>query len=156
MAKRGSKKAAKPSRIPSPGLRLGAALAKCTKAELIDVLVGLARDDRAVFRRLATRFELQSSPDELLILTRQAIVEATAFDERHSNYNFDYDYDAYAEVQRNLHRLIEMGQLQSAMELSLELMASGSRQVEMSDEGLMTEDMDARDSHLLFLPKFPK
>ena len=39
--------------------------------------------------------------------------------------------------------MIELGQLRPAMELSLELMAEGSYQVEMSDEGLMTDDIEA-------------
>ena len=45
-------------------------------------------------------------------------------------------------MKRNLSRLIDLGQLQFAMELSLELMKEGSYQVEMSDEGLMTEDIE--------------
>jgi hypothetical protein len=58
------------------------------------------------------------------------------------NRNFDYDYEAYAEVKRNLSRLIDLGELRLAMELSLELMKQGSCQVEMSDEGLMTDDIE--------------
>ena len=52
------------------------------------------------------------------------------------------DYEAYQEVKRNLARLIAAGQLRLAMELSLEFMKQGSRQVEMSDEGMMTEDIE--------------
>ena len=74
--------------------------------------------------------------------TRQAIADATDFDEREINYNFDYDDAAYGEVKRNLGRLIDLGQLRLAMELSLELMDQGSHQVEMSDEGLMTDDVE--------------
>jgi hypothetical protein len=123
--------------------RLRKALAKRTKGELIDVLVELARADRAVLRQLAAHFELQAPPKELLGMTRQAITDATAFDERDINHNFDYDDEAYRQVQQNLHRLIELGQLRPAMELSLELMVKGSYQVEMSDEGLMTDDIEA-------------
>ncbi len=47
-----------------------------------------------------------------------------------------------AEVKRNLARLVELGQLRPAMRLSLELMEKGSYQVEMSDEGLMTDDVE--------------
>jgi hypothetical protein len=81
--------------------------------------------------------------EELVAQTRQAIVDATDFDERQINYNFDYDYRAYETVARNFGRLIKAGQLEQAMELSLELMRCGSCQVEMSDEGLMTEDVEA-------------
>lgn len=143
MSKRSSKKAVKPPKTADPGQRLRKALARRTKGELIDVLVELARDDRAVLRRLAARFELQAPPKELLVMTRQAIADATAFDERDANYNFSYDDEAYREVQQNLNRLIELGHLRPAMELSLELMDQGSYQVESSDEGLMTEDIEA-------------
>ena len=79
---------------------------------------------------------------ELVIATRHAIADATDFDERDINRNFSYDYEAYSEVKRNLSRLIDLGQWRPTMELSLELMDKGSYQVEMSDEGLMTEDIE--------------
>jgi len=142
MAKRKTKKAVKSPETADPTPRLRKALAKRTKAELVDVLVEFARHDRAVLRRLTAHFELQTPPKELMVMTRQAIADATAFDEREINYNFDYDYEAYGQVQRNLHRLIELGHLQPAMELSLELMNKGSYQVERSDEGLMTDDIE--------------
>lgn len=126
---------------PTPWLRK--ALAKRTKDELIDALVKMAREDRPVLRRLAAHFELQPPLEELLAETRQAIADATAFDERRINYNFSYDGEAYDHVQRNLQRLIKLGQLRPAMELSLELMQQGSYQVEASDEGLMTDDIAA-------------
>ena len=56
--------------------------------------------------------------------------------------NFDYDYDAYDAVKRNYSRLIDLGHLRTVMELSLELMDQGSYQVEMSDEGMMTDDIE--------------
>ena len=76
-------------------------------------------------------------------MTRQAIADATVFNERDINRNFSYDDEAYRQVQQNLCRLIDLGKLRLAMELSLELMAAGSYQVEMSDEGLMTDDIGA-------------
>jgi hypothetical protein len=122
--------------------RLRKALSQRTKRELIDALVELAGDDRGILRRLDARFELEASLQELVGATRQAIADATDFDEREINYNFDYDYAAYGEVKRNLGRLIALGQLRLAMELSRELMDQGSHQVEMSDEGLMTSDIE--------------
>ena len=122
--------------------RLRKGLSNRTKRELIDTLVELAGDDRGVLRRLDARFELEASLQELVGATRQAIADATDFDEREINYNFDYDYEAYSEVKRNLRRLIDQGCLRQAMELSLELMKEGSCQVEMSDEGLMTSDIE--------------
>jgi hypothetical protein len=125
---------------PSPWLRQS--LAQRTKDELIDALVELARDDRAALRRLAAHFELQMPLKALLGMTRQAIADATAFDERDINRNFRYDAEAYSAVQRYLQLRIETGHLRPAMELSLELMNQASRQVEASDEGLMSEDIE--------------
>jgi hypothetical protein len=79
----------------------------------------------------------------LVAATRQAIADATAFDRRDINRNFDYDYGAYEELKRNLDHMIDAGQLPLAMRLALELMKQGSYQVEMSDEGLMTPDIEA-------------
>jgi hypothetical protein len=121
--------------------RLRKALAKRTKDQLLDILVELAREDHKILRRLDERVGLASPPQELAAATRQAIADATDFDERDINRNFSYDYAAYDEVKRNLSRLIELGELHLAMELSLELMHQGSNQVAMSDEGLMTDDI---------------
>ena len=139
MSKRRPKKVSK-TRDMVPRLRK--ALAKRKKDELIDVLVEWAKEDRSLLRRLAEQFDLESPPQELAAATRQAIADATDFDERDINRNFDYDSAAYTEVQRNLGRLIVLGELRLAMELSLELMKQGSCQVEMSDEGLMTQDIE--------------
>jgi hypothetical protein len=143
MSPRSPKKIVRPSRAADPMPRLRRELARRTQAELIDVLVECAQADRTVLRRLTARFALRTPVRELVAMTRQAIADGSAFDERDVNYNFDYDYEAYGDVQRNLQLLIEQGQLRPAMELSLELMAAGSYQVEASDEGLMTEDIEA-------------
>lgn len=117
-------------------------LAKRKKAELVDLLVNLAEEDRPLLRQLLDALDVAIPPEELVAATRQAIADATDFDERDINRNFDYDYQAYSEVKRNFRHLIERGQLPQAMQLSLELMETGSRQVEMSDEGLMVEDIE--------------
>ena len=102
----------------------------------------MAGADRGILRQLTARFDVAPAPDELVAATRQAIADATAFDKRDINRNFDYDSEAYGEVKRNLGRLIGSSQLRLAMALALELMKRGSYQVEMSDEGLMTEDIE--------------
>jgi hypothetical protein len=51
-------------------------------------------------------------------------------------------HKTYDEMTRNLDRLITHGDVQQAMELSPKLMKDGSYQVEMSDEGLMTSDIE--------------
>ncbi len=121
--------------------RLKAALAKRKKSELIDVIAEFASVNRGIQRQLDSRFGVEAPPEELIAATRVAIADATDFDEREIKYNFDYDYQTYSTVKRNLGRLIESGHLRAAMELSLELMSQGSYQVEMSDEGLMTDDI---------------
>src|SRR6516165_1315842 len=102
----------------------------------------LAEGDCAVLRRLTARFDVAMTPDELGAATRQAIADATAFDKRDINRNFAYDDEAYAAVKRNPGRLIDAGQLPVAMRLALDLIRQGSYQVEMSDEGLMTHDIE--------------
>jgi uncharacterized Zn finger protein len=144
-----------PARKPSGSTtELRRALTKRKKAELVDVLMELAQADRGVLRQLVARFDVATTPDELVATTRHAIADATAFDERDINRNFDYDYEAYGEVKRNLGRLIASGQLRLAMQLAQDLMKRGSYQVEMSDEGLMTEDIkDCLSEVIAAIPK---
>jgi hypothetical protein len=137
-----SRRAVPSRKPPGPTAALRQALARRKKAELVEVLVELAEADRGILRQLTARFDVATVPDELVAATRQAIADATDFDEREINRNFDYDSAAYDEVKRNLGRLIGSGQLRQAMPLALELMKQGSYQVEMSDEGLMTEDIE--------------
>ena len=120
----------------------GRLLVKRAKAELVALLMEIASGDRGVQRRLDSRLGLDVPPKELVAATRQAIAEATDFDEREINRNFSYDYQAYGAVKRNLGRLVKQGHLPAAMDLALELMASGSYQVEMSDEGLVSQDIE--------------
>jgi uncharacterized Zn finger protein len=139
------RKPKKPAVAPKQGdatNSLRQALAQREKAELVDLLVELAQANRGIRRQLTTRFEVAAAPDELVAATRRAIADATDFDERDVNQNFDYDYDAYEEVKRNLGRLAALQQWRPAMQLSLELMKDGSYQVNMSDEGLMTGDIE--------------
>jgi Mg/Co/Ni transporter MgtE len=82
------------------------ALARRKKAELVDVLVELAEGHRGILRQLTARFDMATTLDELVAATRQAIADATDFDEHQINRNFAYDYEAYAEVEQNLGRLI--------------------------------------------------
>jgi hypothetical protein len=127
---------------PGSPAELRRALTRRKKTELVDLLMELAQGDRGILRHLAGRFDVATTPEELVAATRQAIADATDFDERDINRNFSYDYGAYDAVKRNLSHLIDSGQLRPAMELALELMKQGSYQVEMSDEGLMSEDIE--------------
>lgn len=127
---------------PGATTELRQALTRRKKSELVDALIELAQTERGVLRQLNARYDVAASPEELVALTRQAVSDATAFDARDINRNFAYDAEAYAEVRRNLDRLIASGQLPVAMQLALELMKRGSYQVAMSDEGLMTGDIE--------------
>ena len=142
MSKRNSKKAAPAGKKADATAKLRKALTKRTKEELVSALLELAQADRGILRQLTARFDVSAAPDELVAATHQAIADATDFDEREINRNFDYDYEAYQEVKRNLARLIASGELRLAMQLSVELMKKGSYQVEMSDEGMMTDDIE--------------
>ena len=126
---------------PGSSSELRRILTRKKKSELVDVLMELAQADRGVLRQLTARFDVPATPDERVTETSQAIADATAFDKRDINHNFDYDYEAYDAVRRNLGRLIAAGELRLAMQLALDLMKRGSHQVEMSDEGLMAEDI---------------
>jgi hypothetical protein len=122
MPKHPPKKRVPRKKHSEPRAELRRALSRRTKAELINVLMELAQANHAVLRRLTARFDVPASPDELVAATRQAIADATDFDERDINHNFAYDYKAYEAVKRNLGRLIASGRLRLAMSLSLELM----------------------------------
>ena len=119
------------------------ALVRRKKSELVEILMELAQADRRLQRQLRVELQVVPAPDERIAATQRAIVDATAFDRGQMGRNFAYDYAAYEEVRRNLRLLVVSGQLQPAMSLALELMDRGSRQVEMSDEGLMTEDIES-------------
>lgn len=142
MSKRKPPKAALGSKQAESAAPLRQARTRRQKAELVDVFMELAQADRGVLRQLTARFAVATAPAELVAATRQAIADATAFAERDMNRNFAYDHEAYGEVKRNLDRLIASGQWRQAMQLALELMKEGSYQVEMSDEGLMKDDID--------------
>ena len=128
---------------PGPPAGLRHALTRRKKADLVDILMELAEVDRSILRQITARVYGTMSPDELIAATRQAITDATHFDKRYINHNFVYDLHAYNEVQRNLGLLIASGHWKETLSLSLKLMESGSEQVVMSDEGLMTEDIEA-------------
>ena len=142
MPRKTSKAITKAGQGKNLSAELRESLGKRTKAELIDALVALANEDRRVYRQLDARFKLDGSLEHLVASARQAIADATDFDERGINSNFSYDTLAYTHVKKNLERLVALGELKVAMELSLELMKAGSDQVEMSDEGLMTEEIE--------------
>lgn len=118
-------------------------LRKQTKADLIEMILTIARDHAVVARELECRLEIEKPVDLLVADVLSSIDRATDFDERMMNHNFDVDWRAYAEVQKGLSQLVDRGHLEDAKSLALMLMKDGSYQVECSDEGLMTDDISA-------------
>jgi hypothetical protein len=118
-----------------------AELHKRTKAELVAMILAIAREHAVVARELEDRLPIEKPVDLLLADVSSAIDRATDFDKRMMNHNFDVDWQAYAAVQKGLAQLVELGHLEDAKSLALKLMKDGSYQVECSDEGLMTDDI---------------
>lgn len=110
-----------------------------TKAKLVAMILAMAKEHAVVARELEDRLTIEKPVDLLVADVSSAIDRATDFDERMMNHNFDVDWQAYADVQKGLSLLVDLGRLAEAKSLALKLMKDGSYQVECSDEGLMTD-----------------
>lgn len=148
MAKRKAAKRKALKKVPkrkgtSPIDRLRGILADQSTDDLIQMIVELADNDTRALRQVQQRFKVEDSMslEELVAATRVAISDATDVDMQSLNHNFEYDYAAYETVARNFKKLVTLGHWEQVMELSVELMHKGSYQVECSDEGLMTDDI---------------
>jgi len=148
MAKRKAAKKAPLKKVPKrkatlPRDRLRAILEQQKTKDLVQMIVELSENSSHTLRQVQRRFKIEDemSLEELVAATRVAINDATEVDEHRLNYNFEYDYKAYETVARNFKKLIKLGHSEKVMELSVELVHRGSYQVECSDEGLMTEDI---------------
>ena len=118
------------------------ALQSKTNDELIELVVNEAKRNDRYASELVEKFKVAKPLSELISTTKSAIATATNFDERDRNHNFDIDYEAYTMVQRNFQQLVDGNHIDTALELAVELMKQGSYQVEGSDEGLMTEEIE--------------
>jgi len=116
-------------------------LRKRTKADLVAMILAIAKEHAVVARELEDRLNVEKPVDLLVADVSSAIDRATDFDERMMNHNFDVDWQAYADVQKGLSLLVKQGHLAEAKSLALKLMKDGSYQVECSDEGLMTDNI---------------
>ncbi len=117
------------------------ALGKRTKANIIELILLLAKENALLTRDLERELAIEKPIDLLVGDISSAIDRATDFDEREVNYDFDVDWQAYEDVREGLKKLIELGQLEHAKHLAVRLMLAGSYQVECSDEGLMADDI---------------
>jgi hypothetical protein len=118
------------------------ALGKRTKAELIEIVMKVAKSHAAVARELEDQLGIEKPVDLLVADVSSAIDRATDFNEGEINHNFDFDWQAYADARKGLRQLVDLGRLDDAKLLALKLMKDGSYQVECSDEGLMTEEIE--------------
>lgn len=117
------------------------ALQKRTKAKLVETIMMLAKQHTNVARELENELSIEKPADLLIEDVGLAIANATDFDERMINHNFDVDWQAYEDVKKGLKQLIDFGHLEHAKSLAITLMKDGSYQVECSDEGLMSDDI---------------
>lgn len=141
MTKDGTKKPrkrVKASRFPL----IETALGKRTKAELIAIVMKVAKGHVAVARELEDQLGIEKPVALLIADVSSAIDRATDFAECEINYNFDVDWQAYEDAQKGLLKLVDLGHLDDAKSLALKLMRDGSYQVECSDEGLMAEEIE--------------
>jgi hypothetical protein len=119
------------------------ALHRSKKAELIELLVSLMNDREETKVWLEDRLEIpKEAPEEAEDLARD-IELATNVPNDKIGHNFSFDYDAYERIEKGFRRLLRTGHMAVAMELSETLIDAGSRQITMSDEGMMTDDIVA-------------
>ncbi len=140
MVRKGTKKPRKLTKSDRYPL-IEKALCKQTKADLLQIILRIARDHSVVARELERQLAVEKPVDLLVADVSSAIDRATDFDERMMNDNFDVDWQAYEDVHVGLTQLVGLGHLEDAKSLALKLMKDGSYQVECSDEGLMTDDI---------------
>lgn len=115
MAKRKAAKRTALKKVPkrketSPIDRLRKILAGQTTQDLVQMILELANDPRAL-RQVQQRFNVEDSMslEELVAVTREAISDATKVDMRRLNHNFGYDHAAYEFVARNFKKLVTLG-----------------------------------------------
>lgn len=121
---------------------LGSALKRLKKADLVEVAVRIAQQDKASQWLLEQEVGLDKPVNLLVHDIGVAIEVATRIDEARINYNFAIDRRAYEAVRRGLSQLIEKEKIEEAKGLALKLMRKGSYQIECSDEGLMQEEIE--------------
>ena len=125
MVRKGTKKPRKLTKTDRFPL-IEKALRKRTKADLVQMILMIARDHGVVARELERQLAVEKPVDLLIADVSFAIDRATDFDERMMNYNFDVEWQAYEDVQSGLSQLVGLGHLEDAMSLALKLMKDGS------------------------------
>lgn len=117
-------------------------LQKLKKQELIELLMQLGMLSDSACKELESRLKIDKPAELIVHDINSAIMLATEVDDSSINYNFDYDDQAYSEIESGFKSLIKLGELDSVKTLAVELMSTGSYQVECSDEGLMSDEIE--------------
>ncbi|MGM0490413.1 MAG: hypothetical protein ACQESR_27120 [Planctomycetota bacterium] len=123
--------------------RLEAALKRVKKAELVELMLRAAQEEKAVEWLVENEIELEKPIDLLVHDIKVTIDIATKVDERRLNHNFNYDSRAYEATERGLCQLVQKNAIEEAKGLALRLIAKGSYQMECSDEGMMQDEIES-------------
>lgn len=87
------------------------ALRKQTKANVIELILKLAKAHASLARDLEKKLAIEKPINLLAGDVSSAIDRATDFDEREVNDNFDVNWRAYKEVGQGLKMLVKLGRL---------------------------------------------
>ncbi len=118
------------------------ALNRTPKAKLIETILSLAHDNPSSVWFWEKHVDIDKPMDLLVHDVKIAIMAATKIDDRRLNYNFEYDWRAYEAIHAGLLQLIKLNALEEVKQLALELIRAGSHQIECSDEGEMSVDIE--------------
>jgi hypothetical protein len=120
---------------------LGELLLEQPKESLVELLIDLSMENRALRWRVEDAFDAETPVDLLVNETRQVISEATCFNRRDVNHIFHDVNAAYNRIKKNFDRFILLDRWDELMMLAIELMSACSYQIAMSDESMMTEEV---------------
>ncbi len=111
------------SRVPARqvGEVLRKGLGRRRKDDLVDALVTLAEQSPVFWRAVALKCDLPLDVPAQVAASRRAIYDATPYDEKRINSNFQYDCEAYEFEAISFQKLLKLGQWLTLMELSIEL-----------------------------------
>ena len=99
MVRKGTKKPRKLTKTDRLPL-IEKALRKRIKADLVQMILTIAKDHGVVARELERQLTVEKPVDLLVADVSSAIERATDFDERMINHNLDVDWQAYEDVQK--------------------------------------------------------
>ncbi|MES2569111.1 MAG: hypothetical protein V4710_03535, partial [Verrucomicrobiota bacterium] len=114
---------------------------KMSKKDLVDLVCRLATDNPAIADGLLIEAADGLGKEDLIPAIRAAIKSATYVPGDLINCSFSWDDAAYDRIEKGLEKLMSLGRTEEAMQLAVEVMKSGSAQIELSDVGDMLNDV---------------